>query len=114
MSFEQKIKAKVSFFQKSLRKRFELYNYYLNIKNQMSIVPTHRVDIVFTYNLPANELEIAQMISYLTGLVSNETLLERLPFITDAKEENELVREEEAERKKTEIEKIEELSARGY
>ena len=54
------------------------------------------------------------MISYLTGLVSNETLLERLPFITDAKEENELVKEEEAERKRTELEKIEELSARGY
>lgn len=114
LSFEQKIKAKVSFFQKSLRKRFELYNYYLNIKNQMLIVPTHKIDIVFTYNLPANELEIAQMISYLTGLVSNETLLERLPFITDAKEENELVKEEEAERKRMELEKIEELSARGY
>ena len=79
--------------------------------NAMKEVPSHRVDIGFTYNLPANELEIAQMINYLKGLASDETLLERLPFITDAKEEVEIARREQAE-KSAEDMRIAESSAR--
>lgn len=97
MGFEQHIKNKERYFAKTLRKRFELYNAFLAIKGSMETVPTHRVDIVFTYNLPANELELSQMINNLKGTVSNETLLERLPFISDAKEEAELVKKEQAE-----------------
>ena len=62
--------------------------------SKMSEVPVHRVEITFTYNLPANELEIAQMISLLTGTVSSETLIDRLPFVSDAKEEAELAAED--------------------
>ena len=69
----------------------------------MQTVPTHRVDIVFTYNLPANELEVAQMISYLQGLASDETLLEQLSFIGDAKEEAMLAKKEQAEKQRREM-----------
>lgn len=49
---------------------------------------------MFTYNLPANELEISQMISNLKDIVSSETLIGRLPFVADAKEEAEDAKEE--------------------
>lgn len=113
LGFEQHVKNKERNFAKSLRKRFELYNGFLILKSSMQEVPTHRVDIVFTYNLPANELEVAQMISYLQGIASNETLLDRLPFVSDPKEEAELVRKEQAEQHKADIEAIEEMAAGG-
>ena len=62
-------------------------------------------------NVLRHELEIAQMINYLKGLASDETLLERLPFITDAKEEVEIARREQAE-KSAEDMRIAESSAR--
>ena len=83
----------------------------MSIDKLEEFLNSHRVDIGFTYNLPANELEIAQMINYLKGLASDETLLERLPFITDAKEEVEIARREQAE-KSAEDMRIAESSAR--
>ena len=111
LGFEQHVKNKERNFAKTLRKRLEIYNNFLVTLNAMKEVPSHRVDIGFTYNLPANELEIAQMINYLKGLASDETLLERLPFITDAKEEVEIARREQAE-KSAEDMRIAESSAR--
>ena len=80
----------------------------------MAVVPSHRVDIVYNYNLPANELEISQMIANLQDVVSSETLLSRLPFITDSKEEAELKRAEQAEKQKRTIEETQQLAERGY
>ena len=114
LGFEQAVKNKERFFTRTLRRRFELYNKFLVLKSTMSIVPSHRVDIVYNYNLPANELEISQMIANLQDVVSAETLLSRLPFITDSKEEAELKRAEQAERQKRAIEETRELSERGY
>lgn len=113
MGFEQHVKNKERGFAKPLRTRFKLYNNFLALKGSMLTVPAHRVDIVFTYNLPANELEVAQMISYLQGFASNETLLDRLPFVSDAKEEAEIVKREQAEKHRAEIEAIEEMAAGG-
>ena len=103
LGFEQHVKNKERNFTKSLRERFKLYNNFLALKSSMQTVPTHRVDIVFTYNLPANELEVAQMISYLQGLASDETLLEQLSFIGDAKEEAMLAKKEQAEKQRREM-----------
>lgn len=112
LGFEQHVKNKERNFARSLRKRFELYNNFLVTLNSMKEIPTHRVDVVFTYNLPANELEISQMINNLKGLATDETLLDRLPFISDAKEEAENVRKEQAE-KSAENVRIIEQSRRG-
>lgn len=112
LGFEQHVKDKERNFTRSLRKRFELYNNFLVTLNSMEEVPTHRIDIVFTYNLPANELEISQMINYLKGLASDETLLDQLPFVSDAKEESELARKEQME-KSAENTRIIEQSRRG-
>ena len=71
------------------------------------------MEITFTYNLPANELEIAQMISLLTGTVSSETLLERIPFVSDAKEEAELAVEEKTESYRRRLESTQGLAEGG-
>lgn len=91
MGFEQFVKDKERLFANGLKARFALYNGFLALKSKMQLVDTADIDIVFTRNLPVNELEKAQMISYLTGTVSTETLIEQLPFVSDAKEEKELL-----------------------
>lgn len=113
LGFEQAVKNKERLFAKGLKQRFALYNTYLAKLARMSVVPAHRIEVTFTYNLPANELEIAQMISLLTGTVSTETLLERLPFVADAKEEAELADAEKAESYRRRIESTAELAAGG-
>ena len=113
LGFEQKTKNKQRIFGKSFRTRFEAYNNFLVTLSKMSVVPSHRVDIIFTYNLPANELEISQMIGNLKDIASNETLLGRLPFVTDAKEEAKLVEKEKNENYKKRIEEIETMAEGG-
>ncbi len=98
MGFEQEIRNKERSIAKSLKMRFTIYNHYLNIKSLMPIVPVHRVDIVFTRNLPVNNFETAQMIEKLDGMVTQETLLGQLDFITDPLEEAELARKEQNEK----------------
>lgn len=99
LGFEQHIKNKERRLMQSLRERFRLYNNFYAALNAMEEVPTHRVDISFTYNLPANNLEIAQMISYLNENVTNETLIGQLDFIVDPKEEDELMKSEKESEK---------------
>ncbi len=60
----------------------------------------HRVDFVFTRNLPVNNLEIAQMINNLNGMVTQETLIEQLDFVGDPKEEAELAKKEQADKQR--------------
>ena len=57
-------------------------------------MPLHRIDAVFTRNLPVNELEVSQMIRNLSGIATNETLLSQLSFVGDAKEEAQLAQKE--------------------
>lgn len=95
LGFEQHIKNKERNFARSLRERFRMYNGFLSLKSRMETVPTHRVDIVFTYNLPANNLETAQMINQLNTMVTQETLLGQLDFVGDPREESKLAKEEQ-------------------
>lgn len=94
MGFEQHVRNKERYFTKGLKKRFVLYNNFLSLKGSMEYVPIHRVDIIFTRNLPVNELEVSQMINNLRGIATNETLLAQLSFIKDADEEAQLAEKE--------------------
>lgn len=94
LGFEQHIRNKERCFAASLKRRFEIYNYFLWLKGSMEYVPVHRVDIIFTRNLPVNELETSEMISNLSGIATSETLLSQLSFVKDAKEESELAKRE--------------------
>lgn len=94
MGFEQHVRNKERLFTKSLKERFKMYNSYLSLKGSMQYVPLHRIDVVFTRNLPVNELEVSEMVNNLRGLATNETLLAQLTFVSDPKEEAELSRRE--------------------
>ena len=98
LGFEQHIKNKERLFETGLKERFALYNGFLNVKRNMPIVPVHKIDVEFSRNLPANELELSQMIANLIWIASTETLLTRLPFVTDAKEEAQLAAAEAQEK----------------
>lgn len=87
MGFEQHVRNKERYFAKALKKRFVLYNNFLALKGSMGYVPIYDVDIMFTRNMPINELETSQMIKNLYGIASNETLLAQLPFVNDPQEE---------------------------
>ena len=52
------------------------------------------VDIVFTRNLPTDDLTIAQTINQLRGVVSTRTLLSLLPFVRDVDKELEALNED--------------------
>ena len=113
LGFEQMIKNKERYFSKGLRRRLELYNNFLALKGEMATVPIHRIDIIFTRNLPANNLEAAQMISNLSGIATAETLLGQLDFVTDAKEEAQAAAEEKAQKHSLDVRYNEETAAGG-
>ena len=86
---------KEKYYIKGLKRRIELFCNYLNIK--AIVIDPGNVKITFTRKLPKNLNELAQMIANLSGKVSNETLIEQLPFIEDAPSEMEKVKKENEE-----------------
>lgn len=52
------------------------------------------VNIVFTRNIPVNEVEVAQMVNQLRGIVSDRTLLSLLSFVPDVDKEVEYLQEQ--------------------
>lgn len=96
MGFEQHVRNKERYFTKALKKRFELYTNFLTLKGAMEYVPLHRIDVVFTRNLPINELEVSRMVKNLAGIATSETLLSQLSFVGDPKEEARLAAKERA------------------
>ena len=100
MGFEQQVRNKERYIARPLKERFKLYTNYLSLKGAMEWIPVHRVDIVFTRNLPVNNLEVAQMINNLNGMVTQETLLGQLDFVGDPKEEAELAKKEQADKQR--------------
>lgn len=87
LAFENATAKKERKFKKGLQRRLELINAILAITENEYLETT----ITFTRNLPVNEVEIAQEINMLRGLVSNKTLVSQLPFVEDADAELEQV-----------------------
>ena len=94
LAFEQAVKNKERFFEKSLMERFKLYNNFLVVKSKMKEVPTSEVDAVFKRNLPSNDFETSQMITNLDGIVDRELLASQLSFVKDASETVKIAEEE--------------------
>lgn len=107
MGFEQHITNKERYFKKGLVERFKIYVSFYSMKGAMKDVDMSDVSIIFKRNLPANELEISQMVNNLRDIVSNETLLEQLEFIEDSKEEMNIIRTEKEEIEEKERKKLE-------
>ena len=92
IGFENVSSAIVANMSKALQKRIELICEVLNLTDGVAM--WRDIKITFTRNLPENTLETAQMVNQLRGLVSDETLLSQIPFITNPAEEVEKVKEQ--------------------
>lgn len=92
LGLEQLAIIKERYFKKGLRKRLELFANILRVKGKA--VDVSDVAITMTRNLPANDMEAAQMIATLRDMVSNQTLIGQLSFVDDPATENQIVEEE--------------------
>lgn len=82
LPLEERTTVKERYFAEGLRYRLRL------LQNAAEITGGTRVDISgieikFSRSLPVNELEVAQTVSTLDGLVPRETLLGMIPAVTD-------------------------------
>lgn len=95
LGLEQLCKRKERCFSFSLRRRLILVCNLLGIKGKA--IDVKCINFVYSRSLPANEIEISQMINNLEGKVSTETLISKLPFVSDPAQEMEKLREEKKE-----------------
>lgn len=92
MPMENCVAIKERKFKKALQRRIELIFNILSLKG--NAFDWREIEIIFTRNLPTNDSEIAQMVSTLDGIVSDETLLAQIPFVTDVQSEIERLGEQ--------------------
>ena len=74
MGFEQAIRNKERYFTGGLKQRFAMYNKFLTLKGSMTYIPVSALNIIYTRNMPSNDLEISQIIKNLEGIVPNQEL----------------------------------------
>ena len=86
MGLENIISIKEAKFKKGLMRRIELLCNFLNIATNDLMLYTD-IQPVFTRNKPKNDVELANMVKSLYGILSDETLISILPFIENSKEE---------------------------
>lgn len=95
LGLEMITKIKTKQYRKGLKKRIRLFCNFLGKKGTSidyeSVVP------VFARGLPKNTTELAQMVATLNGMVSQETLLNQLPFVEDTEGEIEALNDEKDE-----------------
>lgn len=77
-------------FKKAIRERNKRIFDYMEIK---SLPVPESINITFNINLPENILETAQTVNQLRNLVSDETLLSQIPFVSDVDKEIERVKD---------------------
>ena len=92
LGLENKATEKESNFKKGLQRRFEIICNYLNVKG--SSFDFRDISITFTRNKPINELEAVQIANMLKGLVSEITVLQNIPQVSDVTEEIERLEKE--------------------
>ena len=89
-TLEQDVANKERKFKKGIKDRIKLVLRYFKITDNKDY--DHKeVGIEFTRNIPMNDLENAQMVTLLQGLVSDDTRRALLSMISNPKDENEAV-----------------------
>lgn len=99
MGTENLVSIKERKFKRGLQQRLELISMIAGILG--SQFDWRSVNIVFTRNLPTNDVDIAEIVNSLKDVVSQETLLAQIPFIDDVQEEMEKIKREREEEKET-------------
>lgn len=93
LGLEQLTKIKERWFREGLRWRLRLYTAFLAIKGAPAI-DADAVQMQFRRSLPVNDLEVAQMVQTLNGLVPSKTLLAQVPFVENVEQAYEELQEE--------------------
>ena len=86
MGLENITGLKEAKFKKGLMRRIELLCNFLNLATNDLMLYTD-IQPIFTRNKPKNEVELANMVKGLYGILSDETLISILPFIENSNEE---------------------------
>lgn len=98
LGLENKTAIKERKFTSALIKRISLIRNILNLRgNNFGF---EYVEPIFTRNVPANLVELGDLVSKIRGLVSDETLRSQLPFVLDNDEEEQRL---EKEREKAQV-----------
>lgn len=95
LGFENAASSIAANLKKALQKRIELLCTILNISGADKV--WRDVEIVISRNIPVNDIEAANLVNTLRGIVSDKTLLSQLPFITDIDAELEAVKAQKTE-----------------
>jgi SPP1 family phage portal protein len=82
LGLEQATKIKERWFREGLKWRLRLFANILSLKGKPSL-DADKVNIMFRRSLPVNDLEIAQTVQYLQGIVPDNLLLAQVPFVDD-------------------------------
>jgi SPP1 family phage portal protein len=82
LGLEQLTKIKERWFREGLRWRLRLFAGFLSLKGKPSL-DADSVNMMFRRSLPVNDLEIAQTIQMLQGIVPDNVLLSQVPFVED-------------------------------
>ena len=82
LGLEQLTSVKERYFREGLRHRIRLITRYLSLLGAPEI-DAHQVRFVFTRSLPVNDVEQAQIVHSLHGIVPDENLLPQLSFLRD-------------------------------
>ena len=94
---ENLISIKERKFKRGLQQRFELMSMINSVLREG--FDWRAIDIIFTRNIPSNDIDIANMVNTLKDIVSEETLLAQIPFVDDVQAELERVKAEREENK---------------
>ena len=96
LGLEQLTKTKERWFREGLRTRLRLFARMMAVKGAPELDPD-TVQMTFSRGLPVNDLEQAQMIGQLQGIVPDAMLLKQLSFVDDVNTAIEMLREQKEE-----------------
>lgn len=99
LGLESLIKIKEPWFIEALRERLSLFANYVFVRGGQTLDPDD-VTITLSRALPVNELEVAQTVTTLQGLVPDEILLAQVPFVDDPAEAKQQIEQQKAEQAK--------------
>ena len=89
---ENLVSIKERKFKRGLQQRLELISMISSVLREG--FDWRAIDIVFSRNLPTNDMDIANMVNSLRDIVSDETLLAQVPFVEDVQAEMERIDEQ--------------------
>lgn len=91
------VKNKIRSMERGLKKRFEMYNTWFQVKGVMPDVSKDDVNIVFNIQMPVDEQGIVNVVTSLQNIVDDETLLSLLWFVKDPAETIKKVKQQKKE-----------------